>query len=138
MPNACTTGETTPPGRAAHCGWFRCGRARQWHRSAAWRCRCEPDPYRKMTCDIVTSTGVPLAQHFRTPPNWPTAPEGWVPPEGWQPDPAWGPAPAGWQFWTADGPAPAPMPAAQPTPQPPAPQPPAGIEEKVSIFKARG
>lgn len=60
--------------------------------------------------DDVTIAGVHMAQRFRTPPNWPAAPEGWLPPEGWQPDPAWGPAPAGWQFWAADGPAPTPTP----------------------------
>jgi hypothetical protein len=88
--------------------------------------------------DVVTITGVPLAQRFQTPPNWPAAPEGWVPQGGWQPDPAWGPAPAGWQFWSADDSAPTAEPTAPPTPPAAVPEPPADAEEKVSIFKARG
>ena len=40
-----------------------------------------------------------LAQRFNPPPNWPSAPPGWVPPTGWQPDPSWGPPPPGWQLW---------------------------------------
>lgn len=44
-----------------------------------------------------------MALVFNSPPNWPTAPQGWTPPQDWQPDPAWGPAPDGWQFWVDDG-----------------------------------
>ncbi len=31
-----------------------------------------------------------MAQRFQAPPNWPSAPAGWVSPAGWQPDLAWG------------------------------------------------
>ena len=37
---------------------------------------------------------------WNPPPNWPSAPDGWVMPKDWQPDPVWGPAPEGWEFWS--------------------------------------
>lgn len=39
---------------------------------------------------------------FRTPPEWPPAPDGWVPDPGWQPDATWPAAPRGWDFWVND------------------------------------
>lgn len=87
-----------------------------------------------MTLDDAENAGVHMAQRFLTPPNWPVAPEGWVPPAGWHPDPSWGPAPTGWQFWSAEAPIPAhslPTPDATPKPE-------ADVDDKVSIFRARG
>ena len=39
---------------------------------------------------------------FRSPPGWPTPPEGWSPPTDWQPQPDWPAAPKGWAFWADD------------------------------------
>lgn len=39
---------------------------------------------------------------FRTPPEWPPSPRGWIPDAGWQPDARWPPAPRGWDFWVND------------------------------------
>lgn len=39
---------------------------------------------------------------FRTPPQWPPAPDGWVPDPGWKPEASWPTPPSGWNFWVND------------------------------------
>src|SRR5690606_20077316 len=39
---------------------------------------------------------------FRTPPEWPPPPDGWVPDRGWAPEPSWPAPPRDWDFWVND------------------------------------
>lgn len=39
---------------------------------------------------------------FRTPPQWPPVPDGWIPDPGWHPEADWPSAPKDWDFWVND------------------------------------